>query len=120
MEYTKYIGLFVSIFGSFLAFVYSSIRKKEIKNIIRENVATNGISAEVMKEFRENQKALKFKMENINSAVLNLTKLINNNNNNKDVQNKFKNVYEEVDSVISKKHLFISLGIVLAVLLMKS
>lgn len=40
MEYTKYFGIVLSITGSFLAFVYSTLRKEQLKSIIDERLQT--------------------------------------------------------------------------------
>lgn len=39
-EYTKYFGLVLSIAGSFLAFVYTTIKKQDIKVFIEEKLAS--------------------------------------------------------------------------------
>lgn len=38
MEYTKYFGVVLSITGSFLAFVYSTLKKDQLKNMIDERL----------------------------------------------------------------------------------
>lgn len=39
MEYTKYFGIVLSVTGSFLAFVYSTLRKEQLKSIIDERLS---------------------------------------------------------------------------------
>lgn len=40
MEYTKYLGIILSITGSFLAFMYSTLRKEQLKRIIDDRLQT--------------------------------------------------------------------------------
>lgn len=44
MEYTKYIGLVLSIAGSFLAFTYSTLRKEDLKRFVKESMVTSGVT----------------------------------------------------------------------------
>ncbi|CAH1997984.1 unnamed protein product [Acanthoscelides obtectus] len=46
LEYTKYFGLVLSIAGSFLAFVYSTAKKHDLKAFIEEKLATLNIDTE--------------------------------------------------------------------------
>ncbi|XP_050314723.1 uncharacterized protein LOC126749116 [Anthonomus grandis grandis] len=45
MEYTKYFGIILSITGSFLAFVYTTLRKQQLKEIISESLQTVHVPA---------------------------------------------------------------------------
>lgn len=38
MEYTKYFGIVLSIAGSFLAFIYSTLKKEQLKQIIDDRL----------------------------------------------------------------------------------
>ncbi|KAL1501979.1 hypothetical protein ABEB36_007197 [Hypothenemus hampei] len=55
MEYTKYLGIILSISGSFLAFVYSSIKKEQLKQIINErlDLFENKDGVEAIAAFKE-------------------------------------------------------------------
>lgn len=40
MEYTKYFGFILSITGSFLAFIYTTLKKEQLKQIIDDRLQT--------------------------------------------------------------------------------
>lgn len=49
MEYTKYFGIVLSITGSFLAFVYSTLKKDQLKQMIDERLQV--VNREVLSDF---------------------------------------------------------------------
>ncbi|XP_018336366.1 coiled-coil domain-containing protein 51-like isoform X1 [Agrilus planipennis] len=65
LEYTKYLGLVLSIVGSFLTFCYSSLKKHELKSFIDEklsgysNVDTTRLCAQCLKVAEKNHDLLK-------------------------------------------------------------
>lgn len=59
MEYTKYFGFVLSIAGSFLAFVYSTLRKNQLKQIIDERLLkVTESNIQLMNATVENRRAL--------------------------------------------------------------
>lgn len=72
MEYTKYFGLILSMAGSFLAFVYTSVKKQDLKRFMEEKLTiladANGnpvihdlvqANQATMKEVGKNREALR-------------------------------------------------------------
>lgn len=49
MEYTKYFGIILSITGSFLAFVYSTLKKDQLKHMIDERLQL--VNKEILSDF---------------------------------------------------------------------
>lgn len=47
MEYTRYFGLVLGIAGSFLTFVYSTIKKHDLKKFIEKNLQNEDIKQEM-------------------------------------------------------------------------
>nr|CAH7713821.1 unnamed protein product [Callosobruchus chinensis] len=58
LEYTKYFGLVLSIAGSFLAFIYSTAKKHDLKKFIEEKMTTFNMSTHplVLTFMEENKK----------------------------------------------------------------
>ncbi|GJQ79838.1 hypothetical protein Trydic_g23300 [Trypoxylus dichotomus] len=65
LEYTKYFGLILSITGTFLAFMYSALRKNDLKQFIEEKLAEIAadpqklrlnLSTPLLQSIQENQK----------------------------------------------------------------
>ncbi|KAF7286660.1 hypothetical protein GWI33_004689 [Rhynchophorus ferrugineus] len=87
MEYTKYFGIVLSVTGSFLAFVYSTLKKQQLKNIIDERLSTLSIPVtndESINKLLQNTSRMN---ENIlyNSDILNnISKKISESSINKD------------------------------------
>lgn len=49
MEYTKYFGIILSITGSFLAFVYSTLKKDQLIHMIDERLQL--VNKEILSDF---------------------------------------------------------------------
>lgn len=50
MEYTKYFGLILGIAGSFLTFVYSTVKKNDLKRFIEKNLDVSNLNEETRRE----------------------------------------------------------------------
>lgn len=72
VEYTKYFGLILSIFGSFLTFVYSTYKKRDLKNYLEEKLVVSQNhdgSAVLIKELKE-LKAQVAKRDTSNASII--------------------------------------------------
>ncbi|VEN47092.1 unnamed protein product [Callosobruchus maculatus] len=74
LEYTKYFGLVLSIAGSFLAFVYSTAGKRDLKKFIEEkmtalNMGANPLVFNFLEENRRTQQEVMLNREKLNEVV---------------------------------------------------
>lgn len=87
LEYTKYLGLVLSIAGSFLAFMYSSLKKNDLKHCIEENLrnmqpeqVTANLSMSLLRNIESNQKKQEATMESIIRNHQQLMHVVNKRN----------------------------------------
>lgn len=66
VEYTKYLGIILSIVGSLLTFCYSTVKKHDLKRCIEENIAKLGTvpSAPVAEQIRSALSSLPVLVDN--------------------------------------------------------
>ncbi|XP_030749032.1 uncharacterized protein LOC115877094 [Sitophilus oryzae] len=96
MEYTKYFGIVLSITGSFLAFVYSTIKKEQLKKIIDDRLETLTIPVN-----NDSSNVLLENVQKINETILKNTTTLNDlkkavNSNRENINNFIMKDSEEI------------------------
>lgn len=79
LEYTKYFGLILSMAGSFLAFVYTSMKKQDLKRFIEEKLITlerSGADPVIQNLIQANEKTVREIVKN-REALRELVKVVN-------------------------------------------
>lgn len=78
MEYTRYFGLILGITGSFLTFVYSTVKKHDLKKFIEKNLQLiNMDEASVKQQFAYLNEETKIEVAKVGAQINQLTRLIN-------------------------------------------
>lgn len=89
MEYTKYFGLMLGIAGSFLTFVYSTLRKHDLKMFIEKqlrNEATKNELAKVSEQVNEISRLVGYSNNKIEAISISNTPYDFYSNNQQKVQ----------------------------------
>lgn len=107
MEYTRYFGLILGIAGSFLTFVYSTVRKHDIKKIIEKhmqniNIIDNSLLRNIDISNEETKKEVAKLSKQVNELLFYKdnkdiqTRILNTNsnwlNNTKENQEEYKKI----------------------------
>lgn len=97
MEYTRYFGLILGIAGSFLTFVYSTVRKYDLKKCITENMQninlTQTIDNSLLKQIDISNEETKKEIANLSQQVNELVSKYN-----KDTEIQLYNINSELDN----------------------
>lgn len=76
LEYTKYLGLILSITGSFLVFVYSTIWKENLKRFIETTVTKSSVASEDLLKLLQQQEREPASIEHkVDKDLRNIVKL---------------------------------------------
>ncbi|KAH1019110.1 hypothetical protein HUJ05_006763 [Dendroctonus ponderosae] len=108
MEYTKYFGFVLSIAGSFLAFVYSTLRKEQLKQIIDERLKkVTELNVNMMNTMLANRSTL----DKFDDRVTNiLTQLSNYNRINVDTVRNDATSPSEADTFLNLNNTYLQVA----------
>lgn len=106
IEYSKYLSLILSITGSFLVFVYSTLRKEDLKRFISENVSNLKVTAlPDLKELELNQSRLNEVVAKINNDNVQLMQRVDIIHQEVQINNKNTiNLYKWLSSTFVSNH----------------
>lgn len=79
MEYTRYFGLILGITGSFLTFMYSTLKKHDLKNFIEKHLQTVNVTSDIEKSvldyIKESSNDTKTEIRNVGEQINKLIEL---------------------------------------------
>ncbi|KRT80007.1 hypothetical protein AMK59_7242 [Oryctes borbonicus] len=109
LEYTKYFGLILSITGSFLAFMYSTLKKNDLKYFIEEKLteiaaAPDQYKANNLNEFIENKiKGIAVDLKSLGLSKSLLANIQESQIKSENVMNTILHNHQQLMNVINKQ-----------------